>query len=323
MHIDHIPFHSIANPNKLLSSLITILTFPEKKETEIMAFSKKRARSLDSDEAEEAHPKIEIDLNKEPEDEDEDEADLNEEVEMDEEAHPKKEIDLNKQPEDEDEDEDANQHQEHDHERNLDKEREEQDEIVTASFAISHMAFIRDITQDENQRNVEPETETNEDDDDQEEEEEASSDETDLENKEADEDQDDVDHQAKEEVDLDRILASVVRRKRTESYEIKEEPKNQDEDDSEQTLSLLCRWEMPATPPDKIIYGGLVEQCSRPIRKQLKESDVSVEEEISRLTLAKSQVTKKFLPLLEESKIRSAKDGIKVSCMDQTGRFMR
>ncbi|KAF2577908.1 hypothetical protein F2Q70_00012654 [Brassica cretica] len=69
------------------------------------------------------------------------------------------------------------------------------------------------------------------------------------------------------------------------------------EDNSEETLELLRRWNIPANPPEKIIDSLLVGPCSRPIRKQLTKSDVNGEELVS-------AVKKKFLPLLEESEIR-------------------
>ncbi|KAJ4891989.1 putative B3 domain-containing protein [Raphanus sativus] len=75
-----------------------------------------------------------------------------------------------------------------------------------------------------------------------------------------------------------------------------EEKAREDEDDSEQTLGCLRRWKAPETPPEKIIHRILVEQCSRPIRKQLTTSDVKQ----NRLSLSNSQVRKKFQQLLSD-----------------------
>ncbi|CAN6831486.1 unnamed protein product [Brassica oleracea] len=76
----------------------------------------------------------------------------------------------------------------------------------------------------------------------------------------------------------------------------------EEEDDSEQTLRFLSRWKAPETPPEKIIYPSLVEQCSRPIQKQLTTSDVKQNKlSQSGLSLSNSQVRKKFQQLLEES----------------------
>ncbi|CAF2094681.1 unnamed protein product [Brassica napus] len=76
----------------------------------------------------------------------------------------------------------------------------------------------------------------------------------------------------------------------------------EDEDDSEQTLRFLRRWKAPETPPEKIIHPSLVEQCSRPIQKQLTTSDVKQNKlSHSGLSLSNSQVRKKFQQLLEES----------------------
>ncbi|CAF2094679.1 unnamed protein product [Brassica napus] len=66
-----------------------------------------------------------------------------------------------------------------------------------------------------------------------------------------------------------------------------------DEDDSEQTLRFLTRWKAPNTPPIEIIHDRLIEQCSRPIQKQLTTSDV----EQRKLYLPR----KKFQKLLDES----------------------
>ena len=75
-----------------------------------------------------------------------------------------------------------------------------------------------------------------------------------------------------------------------------------DVEDSEQTLTFLTRWKAPETPPEKIIYPSLVEQCSRPIQKQLTTSDVKQNKlSQSGLSLPNSQVRKKFQQLLEES----------------------
>ncbi|CAH8355783.1 unnamed protein product [Eruca vesicaria subsp. sativa] len=68
------------------------------------------------------------------------------------------------------------------------------------------------------------------------------------------------------------------------------------EDDSEQTLTFLTRWKAPETPPEKIIPRTLVEQCSRPIQKQLTTSDVKQR----KLCLPR----KKFQQLLDESEAR-------------------
>ncbi|KAF2569230.1 hypothetical protein F2Q68_00024093 [Brassica cretica] len=73
-----------------------------------------------------------------------------------------------------------------------------------------------------------------------------------------------------------------------------------DVDDSEQTLTFLTRWKAPETPPEKIIHRSLVEQCSRPIQKQLTTSDVTQ----NRLSLSNSQVRKKFQQLLGDESAR-------------------
>ncbi|CAG7874140.1 unnamed protein product [Brassica rapa] len=65
-------------------------------------------------------------------------------------------------------------------------------------------------------------------------------------------------------------------------------------DDSEQTLTFLTRWKAPETPPEKIIHRSLVDQCSKPIQKQLTTSDVTQ----NRLSLSNAQVRKKFQQLL-------------------------
>ncbi|CAN7008193.1 unnamed protein product [Brassica oleracea var. botrytis] len=67
-----------------------------------------------------------------------------------------------------------------------------------------------------------------------------------------------------------------------------------DVEDSEQTLTFLTRWKAPETPPEKIIHRSLVEQCSRPIQKQLTTSDVTQ----NKLSLSNSQARKKFQQLL-------------------------
>ncbi|CAH8355782.1 unnamed protein product [Eruca vesicaria subsp. sativa] len=66
-----------------------------------------------------------------------------------------------------------------------------------------------------------------------------------------------------------------------------------EEDDSEQTLRFLTRWKAPETPPENIIHRSLVEQCSRPIQKQLTTSDVKQ----NRLCLSRT----KFQHLLDGS----------------------
>ncbi|KAJ4879899.1 putative B3 domain-containing protein [Raphanus sativus] len=90
------------------------------------------------------------------------------------------------------------------------------------------------------------------------------------------------------------------------------------EDNSEETLELLRRWNIPAIPPEKIIESRLVGACSRPIRKQLTESDINGEE----LMLAMSPVKKKFLPLLEEeSEIHQGQRGKTVSLYGPYGKL--
>ncbi|KAG2290856.1 hypothetical protein Bca52824_037525 [Brassica carinata] len=85
------------------------------------------------------------------------------------------------------------------------------------------------------------------------------------------------------------------------------------EDNSEETLELLRRWNIPANPPEKIIDSLLVGPCSRPIRKQLTKSDVNGEELMS-------AVKKKFLPLLDESEIR--RHGKTVSLYGPDGKLL-
>ncbi|KAF2577909.1 hypothetical protein F2Q70_00012655 [Brassica cretica] len=85
------------------------------------------------------------------------------------------------------------------------------------------------------------------------------------------------------------------------------------EDNSEETLELLRRWNIPANVPEKIIDSLLVGPCSRPIRKQLTKSDVNGEELMS-------AVKKKFLPLLDESEIR--RHGKTVSLYGPDGKLL-
>ncbi|KAF3510661.1 hypothetical protein F2Q69_00008246 [Brassica cretica] len=85
------------------------------------------------------------------------------------------------------------------------------------------------------------------------------------------------------------------------------------EDNSEETLELLRRWNIPANPPEKIIDSLLVGPCSRPIRKQLTKSDVNGEELMSAMK-------KKFLPLLDESEIR--RHGKTVSLYGPDGKLL-
>lgn len=238
----------------------------------------KRPRSEDNEEEEETHlKKNKLDLNNEPEpkedDLNEEETDLNEETQVNEEA---------------------NQNEEHnlDH---IDKEREEQDEIVKAAFALCHFMFIRDVTRNGNQQIVKSEEE--------------------------DQDDEETEHQEKS---LDSVLwlnekekQRWINKKKHEAEKeewIKKkriEAKYMEEDDSDATLSLLRQWKIPATPPEKIIKRDLIEKCSKPIRKQMTKRD----EEQSRLVLSKSQVTKK---LLDETEI--PRDGIRVSVYGPDGK---
>ncbi|VVB02771.1 unnamed protein product [Arabis nemorensis] len=163
--------------------------------------------------------------------------------------------------------------------------------------------FIRDVTRDGNQQMVKSETKTEEEDQDDEE----------------------TEHQEKS---LDSVLwldenekQRWIKKKKHEAEKEEwlkkkriEAKYNMEEDDSDATLSLLRRWKIPATPPEKIVNQNLIEQCSKPIRKQMTKRD----EEQSRLGLSKSQVKKKFLPLLEETEI--SRDGIRVSVYGPDGK---
>ncbi|VVB02772.1 unnamed protein product [Arabis nemorensis] len=84
-----------------------------------------------------------------------------------------------------------------------------------------------------------------------------------------------------------------------------------EEDDSEETLELLLKWisDTSDISPEKIV-GDSVGRCSKPIRKQLMESDVK--EDQNRLMLGKLQVEKLMFTLLEESEIPRGKEGIRV-----------
>ncbi|KAL0720728.1 hypothetical protein Bca4012_035327 [Brassica carinata] len=62
-------------------------------------------------------------------------------------------------------------------------------------------------------------------------------------------------------------------------------------------------WKAPETPPEKIIHRSLVEQCSRPIQKQLTTSDVRQ----NRLSISNSQVSKKCQQILDESGTKEIK----------------
>ncbi|CAH2058697.1 unnamed protein product [Thlaspi arvense] len=232
-----------------------------------MASPKKRTRSLtrEDDEDEEAHPKKEIDLNKEPEldedydlDREDDETDDDdaiqeeeEEADHDEFVASESEISEEEKNKTESEDEDAND------ERSFHRNRAPEDFKARedASWAISHLTFLRNRYGARNQQNIASGTETK-------------------------------------------------------------------EDDSEITMSLLSRWETPLIPPENIFERRLIEQCSRPIRKQLTVSDVSDGEGQSRLALSKPQVDKKFahlLLLLGESEVLRGKEGIRVSVYGPDG----
>ncbi|CAA7028998.1 unnamed protein product [Microthlaspi erraticum] len=131
------------------------------------------------------------------------------------------------------------------------KEREDQDDIVRAAFAISHMMFIRDITE------------------------------------------------------ADANTQALSARKRRKIVE---------EDNSEETLDLLLRW----INGTKIRPEEIVGRCSKPIRKQLTESDVK--EDQNRLMLGKLQVEKTMVPLLKESEIPRGTNGLEVMVYGPDGK---
>ena len=83
------------------------------------------------------------------------------------------------------------------------------------------------------------------------------------------------------------------------------------EDDSEQTMRFLTRWKAPKIPPKKIIHDRLVEQCSRPVQKQLTTSDVKER----RLSLPRN----KFQKLLDESEATRGRKETRVSVYGPEG----
>lgn len=135
------------------------------------------------------------------------------------------------------------------------KEREEQDDIVRAAFAISHMMFIRDISQ------------------------------------------------------ADAISQTLPAPKRRKVVE---------EDNSEETLKLLLRWINKTQIQPQEIVDAAMGRCSKPIRKQLTESDVK--EDQNRLMLGKLQVEKMMLPLLKESEIPRGTNGLEVMVYGPDGK---
>ncbi|VVB02770.1 unnamed protein product [Arabis nemorensis] len=223
--------------------------------------SSKRPRSEDDqEEEEETHfKKHKFDLNKEPE--------------------PEEEIDLNKEA----------QVEEEENEEHIDKETEEQE----AAFALSHIMFLRDITEEEEE----------------------------------------TEHQEKS---LDSVLwldekdkERWTKKNKHEEAEKEEwdkrmkfiaKSKEEEEDDSDSTLGLLRRWNIPAIPPENIIKRNLIEKCSKPIRKQMTKREGKQSFFFLKLGLSKSQVTKKFLPFLEETKIQQREDGIRVSVYGPDGK---
>ncbi|VVB02769.1 unnamed protein product [Arabis nemorensis] len=80
------------------------------------------------------------------------------------------------------------------------------------------------------------------------------------------------------------------------AFDLNEEPEPElEEDDSDATLALLRRWNVPATPPAKMVHPGLIGLCSKPIRMQLTKKDVNFEDEKqSKLVLSKSKLTNEF-----------------------------
>ncbi|CAH2058696.1 unnamed protein product [Thlaspi arvense] len=135
------------------------------------------------------------------------------------------------------------------------RKRDEQDQMVTAAFALSHFMFLRDINKA------------------------------------------DDDHHQNQPAKKRKIV---------------------EEDDSEETLELLLRWNSDSKPkflPEETIAS--LGRCSKPIRKQLTESDVK--EDQNRLMLGKVQVEKNFLPFLKESEIPRGKEGIRVSVYGPDG----
>ncbi|CAH8355787.1 unnamed protein product [Eruca vesicaria subsp. sativa] len=85
-----------------------------------------------------------------------------------------------------------------------------------------------------------------------------------------------------------------------------------EEDDSDQTLTFLTRWKAPELPPKKIIHKRLIEQCSRPVQKQVTTSDVKQR----KLSLPR----KKFQQLLDESEAMRGKNKIRVSVYGPDGK---
>ncbi|XP_056844500.1 putative B3 domain-containing protein At4g03170 [Raphanus sativus] len=84
-----------------------------------------------------------------------------------------------------------------------------------------------------------------------------------------------------------------------------------EKDDSEQTLRFLTRWKAPDLPPNKIIHH-LIEQCSRPIQKQLTTSDVNSR----KLSLPR----KKFQQLLDETEAARGRKETRVSVYGPDGK---
>ncbi|CAN8255420.1 unnamed protein product [Cochlearia groenlandica] len=89
--------------------------------------------------------------------------------------------------------------------------------------------------------------------------------------------------------------------------------------DSQCTMDFLCSWKTPSMPPEEIVPIKLVENCSRGIRKQLLDRDVTKEGgEQSILVLSRSQVANKFLPCLHESEF--PRQGLRVSVYGPDGK---
>lgn len=64
-------------------------------------------------------------------------------------------------------------------------------------------------------------------------------------------------------------------------------------DDSEKTLELLRRWDIPPSPPEKITNRNFVGECCRPTRIQLAKSDVDGESLLLTMSLAKKEFLEK------------------------------
>ncbi|CAH2058699.1 unnamed protein product [Thlaspi arvense] len=286
-----------------------------------MAIPKKRKRSL-TQEDEEAHERVEIDLNEEPNLDEEAhqrvEIDLNKEPELDEEAHRRVEIDLNKEPEI---DEEAHQRVEID----LNKEPELDEEHGDDRAELNKGAATDpndDVKQEEEEADLNKTVASEvKDADPRNRETTARRRSTPEEEKERDE-QDEMVIAALTLCHI-KYLSNTTRAENQPELRTKKrekESKDEDEDDSEQTLASLSRWETPLKPPGKIVNRRLIEQCSRPIRKQLTASDVRGDGDRIRLSLSRPQVRKKFLQFLGESEIPGGQRGAKVSVYGPDGK---